>query len=453
MVWDYGEANITSNVVGGLPQIIEFLAKCLERVQPRARGSITLAPAQEIDFGETTVISTDPPYFDNVPYSNLSDFFYMWLRPIMREIHSSEFGTIAAPKNGELVANEARHGSKANAENFFLNGMEGALTNLKHQHDSRFPMVIYYAFKQSEIEEEGLVSRGWSAFLSSVIESGLQVIATWPIRSESSLRLRAHGSNALSTSVVMVCRIRGSLGEIISRSDFVRMLRKELPSAIATLQDANVSPADMPQSAIGPGIKVFSRYAAVLESDDRPMSVKTALQLINAELDTFLSSLTGDFDAETRFAVTWFEQFGYDKGDFGTAQSLCQARGLAVDSVKHAGIIESAAGKVRLLKRSELNEEWDPTTDPHLTIWECLQYLVRALDGGEENAARLLKRIGPERAGAVKDLAYYLYDLAGNKRRDAQEATSYNALIALWSDLTGLASTVRDDTERQSSLF
>lgn len=453
MVWDYGEANITSNVVGGLPQIVEFLAKCIERVQPRARGSVTLAPAQEISFGEMTVVSTDPPYFDNVPYSNLSDFFYMWLRPIMKESHSSEFGTIATPKNGELVANEARHGSKAHAEEFFLNGMEGALTNLKRQHDSRYPIVIYYAFKQSEIEEEGLISRGWSAFLSSVVASGLQVIATWPIRSESSLRLRAHGSNALSTSVVMVCRVRENVGEVISRSDFVRNLRKELPSAIATLQASNVSPADMPQSAIGPGIRVFSRYAAVLESDDSPMSVKTALQLINAELDTFLSSLTGDFDAETRFAVTWFEQFGYDKGEFGTAQSLCQARGLAVDAVKHAGIIESAAGKVRLLKRSELDDGWDPNTDTHLTIWECLQYLVRALDEGEENAARLLKRIGPERAGAVKDLAYYLYDLAGNKRRDAQEATAYNALIALWSDLTGLASTVSDDADRQASLF
>lgn len=261
------------------------------------------------------------------------------------------------------------------------------------------------------------------------------------------------GTNALANSVVLVCRKKEASAEVVTRAEFVRALKRELPPAIAKLQAANIAPADMPQSAIGPGMGVFSRYAAVLESDDSPMSVKTALQLINAELDTFLSSLTGDFDAETRFAVTWFEQFGYDRGEFGTAQSLCQARGLAVDAVKHAGIIESAAGKVRLLKRSELDDGWDPNTDPHLTVWECLQYLVRALDGGEENAARVLRKIGTDRAGAVKDLAYYLYDLAGNKRRDAQEATAYNALIALWSDLTGLAATVSDDAERQASLF
>jgi putative DNA methylase len=286
-----------------------------------------------------------------------------------------------------------------------------------------------------------------------VITAGYAVVGTWPVRTERSARTIAVGSNALANSVVLVCRKKEASAEMVTRAEFVRALKRELPPAIAKLQAANIAPADMPQSAIGPGMGVFSRYAAVLESDDSAMSVKTALQLINAELDTFLSSLTGDFDAETRFAVTWFEQFGYDKGEFGTAQSLCQARGLAVDSVKHAGIIESAAGKVRLLKRSELDEGWDPNTDTHLTIWECLQYLVRALDEGEENAARLLKRIGPERAGAVKDLAYYLYDLAGNKRRDAQEATAYNALIALWSDLTGLASTVSDDAERQASLF
>ncbi len=445
MVWDYGEANITQDVVGGLPQIIKYLSKCLERVQARATGSVLCALAQEVQFGEKVVVSTDPPYFDNVPYSNLSDFFYMWLRPIMRSIHEEEFSTVAAPKSDELVANVLRHGGKEQAESFFLDGMGQSLLNLKRQHDPNFPLVIYYAFKQSEIEEEGLTSRGWASFLSSVINSGLQIVSTWPIRSESSTRLRAHGANALSTSVVIVCRVAPTDREVISRNEFIRALKRELPQEIAGLQDANVSPADMPQSAIGPGMGVFSRYQTVLESDDSQMSVKTALQLINSEMDDYLGGIQGEFDPDTRFAISWYEQNGMSKGDFGLADSLARARGIAVESVKHAGIVESQAGKVRILKRDELDPEWEPQTDTHLTVWECLQYLVRAheKDGISYNTALLLRKID-DKAEAVKDLAYCLYDICANKRQDAKEATAYNALIADWSDLTREAAAIVD---------
>jgi len=425
----------------------------VENFVPSDDGTERQHDAQTVDYPTQTVISTDPPYYDNIGYADLSDFFFTWMKPAIRPVYPDLFGVMATPKAEELVATPHRHGGRDSAETFFMTGMSRAIKNMATQSSPDYPATIYYAFKQSEIDQEGISSTGWATFLQAVVEAGYAVVGTWPMRTEMANRMIASGTNALANSVVLVCRKKEASAETVTRAEFVRALKRELPPAIAKLQAANIAPADMPQSAIGPGMGVFSRYAAVLESDDRPMSVKTALQLINAELDTFLSSLTGDFDAETRFAVTWFEQFGYDKGDFGTAQSLCQARGLAVDAVKHAGIIESAAGKVRLLKRSELEEGWDPTTDTHLTIWECLQYLVRALEGGEENAARLLKRIGPERAGAVKDLAYYLYDLAGNKRRDAQEATAYNGLIALWSDLTGLAATVTDDAERQASLF
>lgn len=454
MSWDFVEgspfgsmldfSNIVKSVSGGLAKSVAY-----------TEGFESHISAQECSTlfdNIKPVISTDPPYYDNVSYADLSDFFYVWLKKSLEPVFPEIFNTLASPKSEELIASPYRHKGSYDAEAYFLNGMTLAFKEIMKISSESAPVAIYYAFKQNEVGEAGISSVGWATFLEAVIFAGFSIHGTWPIRTERTSGLKGK-MNSLANSVVLVCRKKEATAEVVTRAEFVRALKRELPSAIAKLQAANIAPADMPQSAIGPGMGVFSRYAAVLESDDSPMSVKTALQLINAELDTFLSSLTGDFDAETRFAVTWFEQFGYDKGEFGTAQSLCQARGLAVESVKHAGIIESAAGKVRLLKRSELDDAWDPNTDTHLTIWECLQYLVRALDEGEENAARLLKRIGPERAGAVKDLAYYLYDLAGNKRRDAQEATAYNALIALWSDLTGLASTVSDDVDRQASLF
>lgn len=453
MTWDYAESNPFCASSGNWTAMKDWVWKTVNGFVTPIDGVETHHDAQTVEYPPNTVISTDPPYYDNIGYADLSDFFFTWMKPAIRPVYPDLFGVMATPKSEELVATPYRHGGKDAAETFFMSGMSSAIANMATQSSPEYPATIYYAFKQSEISQEGISSTGWATFLQAVVEAGYAVVGTWPMRTEMANRMIASGTNALANSVVLVCRKKEATAEMVTRAEFVRALKRELPPAIAKLQAANIAPADMPQSAIGPGMGVFSRYAAVLESDDSPMSVKTALQLINAELDTFLSSLTGDFDAETRFAVTWFEQFGYDKGEFGTAQSLCQARGLAVDSVKHAGIIESAAGKVRLLKRSELDDGWDPNTDTHLTIWECLQYLVRALNEGEENAARLLKRIGPERAGAVKDLAYYLYDLAGNKRRDAQEATAYNALIALWSDLTGLASTVSDDSDRQASLF
>jgi putative DNA methylase len=232
---------------------------------------------------------------------------------------------------------------------------------------------------------------------------------------------------------------------VITRAEFIRALKRELPPAIGELQAANIAPADMPQSAIGPGMGVFSRYQGVLESDDSPMSVKAALQLINAELDEYLGGIQGEFDPDTRFAISWFEQNGMGKGDYGVADNLARARGIAVESVKHAGIIESQTGKVRILKRDELDLEWEPQTDTHLTVWECLQYLVRAheKDGISYNTALLLRKID-DKAEAVKDLAYCLYDICANKRQDAKEATAYNALIADWTELTREAAAIHD---------
>jgi putative DNA methylase len=278
-----------------------------------------------------------------------------------------------------------------------------------------------------------------------VVEAGYAVVGTWPMRTEMANRMIASGTNALANSVVLVCRRKEATAEVITRAEFIRSLKQELPSAIAELQAANIAPADMPQSAIGPGMGVFSRYKAVLEADDRPMTVKAALQLINRELDEYLGGIQGEFDADTRFAITWFEQNGMAKGDYGVANNIATARGISVDSVKHAGIVESAASKVRIFQRDELPTDWDPAADTHLTVWECCQHLIRKLENdGEHEAAVLLKKIGPDKADAVKDLAYCLYDICSNKRKDAKEATSYNGLIAVWTELTRQAGAIQD---------
>lgn len=274
------------------------------------------------------------------------------------------------------------------------------------------------------------------------------------MRTEMANRMIASGTNALANSVVLVCRKKLASAEIITRAEFIRALKRELPPAIAELQAANIAPADMPQSAIGPGMGVFSRYKAVLESDDSPMSVKTALQLINRELDEYLGGIQGEFDPDTRFAITWFEQNGNGKGDYGVADNLARARGISVESIKHAGIVESAAGKVRILTRDELDEDWEPERDDHLTVWECLQHLVKAHEknGISYDTAVLLKKIGSQ-AEAVKDLAYCLYDISANKRKDAKEATAYNALIADWAELTNAAAAIHDTSgDRQIRL-
>lgn len=443
MSWDFGEANILEDVVGGFRPASAFIAKCIEMLIPMSDGILSAHDAQTVTYPPNVVISTDPPYYDNIGYADLSDFFFVWQKRGLRDVFPEIFGVLATPKSEELVATPYRHGGVQAAEEFFLDGMRTAIANFCAQSDPQVPATIYYAFKQSEIENEGISSTGWATFLQAVVEAGYSVVGTWPIRSEQAHRMIAAGTNALANSVVLVCRKKLQTAEIVTRAEFIRILKRELPPAIAELQAANIAPADMPQSAIGPGMGVFSRYKAVLEADDSAMTVKTALQLINAELDEYLGGIQGEFDADTRFAITWFEQNGMGKGDYGVADNLARARGISVDSVKHAGIVESAAGKVRLLKRDELDPDWVPEEDGHLTVWECLQHLVRLheKEGLSHDTAALLKRFGPQ-AEAVKDLAYCLYDIAANKRREASEATVYNALIADWSELSQMAATV-----------
>ncbi len=446
MMWDYAEVNFFSNSGGNWTTPIDKISKSIADLPTNSNGQISQANAQEVDSTHSgAVVSTDPPYYDNIGYADLSDFFFAWMKPLVRPVYPELFGMLATPKTEELVATPYRHGGKEDAETFFLEGMSRAIANMAAQSSERFPATIYYAFKQSEIAREGISSTGWATFLQAVIEAGYAVVGTWPMRTESPGRLIAKGTNALANSVILVCRRKEATAETIARAEFIRALKRELPPAIAELQAANLSPADMPQSSIGPGMGVFSRYTAVLEANDSPMSVRTALQLINAELDEYLGGIQGEFDPDTRFAINWFEQHGTGKGDYGVADNLARARGISVDSVRHAGIVESQAGKVRILKRDELDPEWEPRTDTHLTVWECLQHLVRSheQDGVSYNTALLLRKID-DRAGAVKDLAYCLYDICTGKRQDAKEATAYNALIADWPDLTREAAAIHD---------
>ena len=303
------------------------------------------------------------------------------------------------------------------------------------------PATIYYAFKQSEVEKEGITSKGWATFLQAVIDAGFAVVATWPMRTERPGRMRDVGSNALANSVVLVCRKREAALGTITRAEFIRQLKTELPKAIADLKASSIAPADIPQSSIGPGIGIFSRYQAVLEPDDTPMSVKSALQLINREL----GNEEGEYDAETSFALTWFEQFGFNVGEFGTANNIANAKGIAVNALEHAGIASTAGGKFNLRNRESLEEGWDPTKDTNVTIWECCQYLIRRMENkGEFEAAKLMKQMGQDKAESAKELAYALYDIAANKLNDATEATAYNGLISAWSELTLQAANITE---------
>lgn len=423
-------------------------------VVPETSGKQLQHDAQTIKYLDGVVISTDPPYYDNIAYADLSDFFFSWAKPAIGSVFPDVFGTLATPKSEELIAAPNRHEKKEEAEKFFLEGMRQAISNMVWQSSDEYPTTIYYAFKQSEIEDEGTSSTGWAIFLQAVLEAGYAIVGTWPIRTELANRIRGIDSNALANSVVLVCRKKEKAAVTITRADFVKYLKRDLPAAIANLKAANIAPADMPQSCIGPGMGIFSRCKAVLEPDDTRMTVKSALQLINAELDVFLNDLHGDMDPETRFAADWFKLHGYENGDFGDADNIARPRETSVDAVKDARIVESAAGKVRICRRKELDADWDPLDDDHLTVWNCCQQLIRTLEiEGEFAAAMLLKKIGPGREELVKDLAYHLFDLCANKRQDAKEANSYNGLIAVWTELTLQAAAISDiDMNRQSKL-
>jgi putative DNA methylase len=445
IAWDFAEANPFGNSSGSFEKTIASVARVVAELRGTVPGRAFQRDAQR-GLDAPAIVATDPPYYDNIVYADLADFLYVWMRRSLRARFPEDFTTLLAPKDDELVATQYRHGSKDAAEEFFLNGMRRALIGIAAAAVLDAPQTIYYAFRQSESDESGASSTGWETFLEAVDSAGLAVDGTWPIRTERAGRSTGIETNALASSVVLVCRVRPDNAPSTTRGEFRRLLRKELPDALKKLQQGNIAPVDVAQASIGPGMAIFSRHKQVAEADGKPMRVRSALQLINEVLDEYLSSGEGDFDGDTRFAITWYEQHGWDAGPFGEAETLAKARNVSVNGVVEAGICKSAAGKVRILKRNEMRPlDYDPATDERPTIWEFTQHMICYLeDDGEEAAARLLKKLGAA-SDATRELAYRLYNTCERKKW-AEDARSYNALILAWPELERLASRMGEDT-------
>lgn len=436
MVWDFGEANIIENVVGGFPACVDYQSKCLETIHCKSMGHVTQNDAVSQGIGKGKVISTDPPYYDNIGYACLSDVFYSWLREPFRNIFPSFFSTIEVPKQEELVAEPFRHEGEDGASHFFMTKMIAALTNLRQQMSDYFPLTLYYAFKQSETNNFETASKGWSTFLEAIIQAGLTISGTWPLRSEQTTRLRSFGSNALASSILIVCRKRDLETNSITRRQFLKELKDELPEALNAMIGGKdgaspIAPVDLAQAAIGPGMAIFSRYHNIFEADGERMSVDSALVQINKVIDEFFNEAEGDMDSATRFCIEWFMQFGFKQSDFGLANTLAQAKGTSVDWLASAGVVDSGGGMVRLLKPEDYPSKWDPQKDSRTPVWEALHQLIRALrSGGEAEAGLLLQKMA-DRTESIRQLAYRLYTLCERKGW-AEEARAYNELIASW---------------------
>jgi putative DNA methylase len=441
MVWDYCEGNPFGSSSGNLKSTYEAIVEvCKSFVPTNLTGLAIQSDAAVQATSADKIVSTDPPYYDNIGYADLSDFFYVWLRRSLRSVFPDLFATMAVPKVEELVATAYRHGGKEQAEIFFLDGMTRAMHRLAEQAHPAFPVTIYYAFKQTESDgREGTTNTGWDTFLAAVIEAGFAISGTWPMRTEMKGRaLERSGINALASSIVLVCRQRSTNAPTATRRDFLNALKVELPAALAYLQAGNIAPVDLAQAAIGPGMAVYTRYAKVLDAEGKPIPVRAALALINQVLDEALAEQEGDFDADTRWALAWFEQMGFAEGEYGVAEQLSKSKNTAVSGLAEAGILFSGKGKVRLLKPAELPADWDPSTDTRLTVWEMVHQLVRTLEaGGESAAAALVAKLGSQ-AEVARELCYRLYTICERKKR-ANEAMAYNALVQSWREITRLA--------------
>jgi len=454
MSWDFAEGNPfakssvewmkCTKVIAQVVELLPCTTPSSAHVQDAATGNA---------HAEHAVISTDPPYYDNIGYADLSDFFYLWLRRTLKPVLPDLFTTVAVPKAEELVATPYRHGSKDAAEKFFLDGMTETMRRLVEETHPAFPITIYYAFKQAETRgDAGTASTGWETFLDAVIRAGFSITGTWPVRTEGDNRQISIGTNALASSIVLVCRPRASDALAIPRRDFVTALKAELPEALDHLQKSNIAPVDLAQAAIGPGMAVYTRYESVLESDGSSLSVRTALTLINQVLDEVLAEQEGDFDADSQWALAWFEQSGFDEGDYGIAETLSKAKNTSVKGLVDAGILASKGGKVRLLSPADLPVDWDPAKDSRLTVWEMVHHMIRVLtDGGEGAAAELAAKLDSQ-AEIARELAYRLYALCERKKR-ATEALAYNGLVQSWPEIARLVRERKQPRAEQSALF
>jgi putative DNA methylase len=457
MVWDFVETNPFGGSVGDWTgPVLETALKAFDLcVTDGPPATVKQCDARLVGSNLTqgAMIATDPPYYANIGYADLSDFFYQWIRPSLRSVFPRLLGTVATPKADELIATPFRYnGSNEQANRYFRSGFGDVFGSLGAGADQRFPMLIVYALKQAEDSEEAIRSTGWEVFLGGLIDAGLLISATWPVRTTTDTRMIGLGNNALASAIFVIARRRLSSASKISRAHFLRELRSQVPAAYNKLIEVNIAPVDLAQAAIGPGMEIFSRHAGVLETDGSQMSVGTALGLINQVLDEALTSQESDFDAESRWALAWFEQSGFTDNEYGVAEILSKAKNISISGMIEAGIVVSKAGKARLLRPNELRANWDPATDHRLTAWEVVHQLIRALEaGGEGAAATLVAKLGAT-AEIARELAYRLYTICERKKR-AAEAFSYNGLVQSWPEITRLARESRPAQPAQATLF
>jgi len=464
MTWDYAEVNPFAGAGGDFSEIVcKAAPKVISQTLP-ANPLGTVKHMNAIKITPTLpspIISTDPPYYDNIGYSDLSDFFYIWLRRMIGAVYPELFATLLTPKDEELVAASYRfNGEAKRAHEFFENGLEKVFSSMNRVLNPMYPLTVYYAFRQTESGSEydedneeliNSVSTGWETMLEGLLKAGFNITGTWPIRTENKTRMLATGSggtNALASSIVLVCRSRPDDASPATRRELLAALKRELPPALKQLQQGAIAPVDLAQAAIGPGMAVFSRYAKVLEADGSAMRVRTALALINQTLDEFLAEQEGEFDGDTRWALAWFEQHGHEEGPFGEAETLSRAKNTSINGLVRAGVLQARAGKVRLLKREELDPQWTSEKDTRPTVWEATQFLIRELDSnGEEAAANLLRRL-QSTSETARDLAYRLYSICERKSW-AQEALAYNMLATAWPRLVELAGRSEKGTQEE----
>ena len=439
MVWDFAEGCPFTEGPCDLGWSVGWVSRVIGGLITDQPGNASQADATTIN-ADGFLVSTDPPYYDNVGYADLADFFYVWLRRAAGDLWAELFSTMLTPKVAELVADPFRHGGPAQAKDFFEDGFRRVFSNIRKSAFSEFPITVFYAFKQSESDGHGVVSTGWETLLEGMIQSGWAVTGTWPVRTERGGRMRDVESNALASSIVLACRPRPHSAPTTDRRGLISALRAELPAALKELQQGSIAPVDLAQAAIGPGMAVFSRYAYVAEPDGSAMTVRTALGLINQVLAEVLTEQEADLDADSRFALKWFEQHAWEKGRFGDAETLAKAMNTAVDGLERAGIFRARAGEARLVQPEELPDDYDPASDDRLSVWEIVLHLIKQMEtNGIEAAGQFLAKARDRiDTDAVKELAYLLYSIC-ERRKWAQQALRFNNLVTAWLDLDHVA--------------
>ena len=436
MTWDITEANPFSHSSGNFLGQLEWVAKAVDRVPADRPGSAAQLSADARDY-DGLVVSTDPPYYDNIGYSDLSDFFYVWLRRCLRDVHPGVVGTMLTPKAEELVADPNRHDGKDNAAKFFVDGFNTVFHRVRQGANPDVPMTVYYAYKQQEAGKAGTSSTGWHTLLDGLIGAGWEITATWPVRSELTNRMRSQRSNALASSIVLACRPRpGDAPTTIQRA-FVQRMKSELPGALRTLMQGDIAPVDLAQAAIGPGIAVFSRYARVRSASGGDIGAREALELINRTLDEVLGEQESDFDPDTRFAVRWYRQYGWRPEQSGIADQLARTTQTSIAELQRGGIFTTEGGKGRLLSIRELDAQWDPASDSRLSIWEATLRLAALLESkGIEKVAELVAKLPADiPLSAIKELGFLLFHEA-ERKGDGADAQALNALVTSWGDVS-----------------